>query len=99
MRLQKTSVVRKIQKIQSISNAKLKITIVFLSKNNKNEYQHYISSTSGIKFMSILRFEGALFKNAPGVVSKRGPISKKIGFPTFLAQGKNLTPMQVEIKK
>ena len=49
--------------------------------------------------MSILRFEWARFKNAPGAVSKRGPISKQIGFPTFLAQGKNLIPMQVEIKK
>ena len=49
--------------------------------------------------MSILRFEGARFKKAPGAVSKRGPISKSFGFPNFLAQGKNVTPMQVEIKK
>ena len=49
--------------------------------------------------MSILSLEGARFKKAPGAVSKRGPSSKKIGFPIFLAQGKNLTPMQVEIKK
>ena len=50
--------------------------------------------------MSILRFEWAGFKKAPGALSKRGPISKKIlDFPIFLAQGKNLTPMQVEIKK
>ena len=49
--------------------------------------------------MSILRFEGAQFKKAPGAVSKRGPISKKIWISHFLAQGKNLTPMQVEIKK
>ena len=49
--------------------------------------------------MSILRFEGAQFKKAPGAVTKRGQISeKKIGFPAFLAQGKNLTPMQDEIK-
>ena len=49
--------------------------------------------------MSILRFEGARFKRAPGAVSKRGPISKNFGFFIFLAQGKKLTPMQVEIKK
>ena len=49
--------------------------------------------------MSILRFEGTQFKKAPGAVSKRGPISKKFGFPMFLTEGKNLTPMQVEIKK
>ena len=49
--------------------------------------------------MSILRFEGARFKKAPGAVSKRGPISKKFWISHFLAQGKNLTPMQVEIKK
>ena len=49
--------------------------------------------------MSILRFKGVLFKKAPGAVSKRGPISKIFGFPIFLAQGKNLTLMQVEIKK
>ena len=49
--------------------------------------------------MSILRFEGARYKKALRAVSKRGPISKKIGFLIFLAQGKNLTPMQVEMKK
>ena len=50
--------------------------------------------------MSILRFEGARFQKAPGAVSKRGTIfQKKIGFPIFLTQGKNLTPMQIEIKK
>ena len=37
MRLWKTSVVRKIQKIKSKSNARLKITIVILSENNKND--------------------------------------------------------------
>ena len=68
-------------------------------KNNKNEYQLCVSSASNINFMSILRFEGARFKKAPGAVSKRGPISKSFGFPNFLAQGKNVTPMQVEIKK
>ena len=47
--------------------------------------------------MSVLRFEGVRFKKAPGAVSKRGPITKNFGFPIFLAQGKNLTPMQVEI--
>ena len=53
---------------------------------------------SDTNFMSILRFEEARFKKALGAVSKRGPISKKkIGCPTFLARGKNLTPMQVEI--
>ena len=49
--------------------------------------------------MSILRFEGARFKKAPGAVSKRGLISKKNWISHFMAQGKNLTPMQVEIKK
>ena len=49
--------------------------------------------------MSILRFEEARFKKAPRAVSKQGSISKNFGFPLFLAQGKNLTPMQVEIKK
>ena len=50
--------------------------------------------------MSILRFEGAQFKKVPETISKRGSISKKIfDFPIFLAQGKNLKPMQVEIKK
>ena len=49
--------------------------------------------------MSILRFEGVRFRKALGAVSKRGPISKKIWISHFLAQGKNLTLMQVEIKK
>ena len=49
--------------------------------------------------MSILRLEGVRFKKALGAVFRRGSVSKKIGFPIFLAQGKNLTPMQVEIKK
>ena len=48
--------------------------------------------------MSIPRFEGVRFKKALGAVFKRGPISKNFGFLIFLAQGKNLTPMQVEIK-
>ena len=71
----------------------------FSPKNKTNEYQHCISSTSNTNFISILRFEGVRFKKAPRAVSKRGPISKKLGFLIFLAQGKNLTPMQVEIKK
>ena len=67
--------------------------------NNKNEYQHRISSTSNTNVTSILKFEGAQFKKVSGAVSKQGRISKKIGFPIFLAQGKNPTSMQVEIKK
>ena len=47
----------------------------------------------------MLGFERARFKKAPGAVSKRGQISKKIGFRIFLVQGKNLTPMQVKTKK
>ena len=38
-------------------------------------------------------------QKSPGAVCKRGTISKNFGFPIFLAQGKNLTPMQVGIKK
>ena len=49
--------------------------------------------------MSVLRFERARFKKAPGQYLNRVRFQKKIGFPIFLAQGKNLTPMQVEIKK
>ena len=79
---------QKLQKIKSNSNAKLKITIFVLSKKNKNEYQHSISSTSNTNFISILRFEGAQLKKAPGAVSKRGPISKKNWICHFLAQGK-----------
>ena len=45
--------------------------------------------------MSIQRFEGARCKKASKAVSKRGPIEKKIEISIFLAQGKNLTPMQV----
>ena len=65
IRLWKTSVIRKIQKIKSKSNAKLKITIVILSENNKNEYQHCISSTSNTNFMSIPRYQGPRFKKSP----------------------------------
>ena len=58
-------------------------------KNNKNEYQRCISSFSNTNFMSIRRFEGARFKNAPKAVSKRGPISKKIlDFPFFWLKAK-----------
>ena len=49
---------------------------------------------SNTNFMSILRFEGARFKQALGAISKQGPFQKK--FPIFLAHSKNLTPMQVE---
>ena len=49
--------------------------------------------------MSILRFEGAQFKKAPGQYLNGIRFQKNFGFPIFLAQGKNLTPMQVEIKK
>ena len=48
--------------------------------------------------MSIPRFEGVRFKKALGAVFT-GSDLKKNGFPIFLVQGKNLTPMQVEIKK
>ena len=58
-----------------------------------------MSSSSNTNLMSILRFERALFKKALGAVSKRGPISKSCGFPIFSTRGKNLTTMQVEIKK
>ena len=35
-------------------------------------------------FISILRFEGAQLKKAPGAVSKRGPIlKKKLDLPFF----------------
>ena len=61
-------------------------------KNNKNEYQQCISSTSDTNFMSILRFEEARFKTL-GAVLNEVHIKKKIGFPIFLAQGKNLAPM------
>ena len=71
------------KKFQSNSDAKLKIAIVFLSENNKNEYQHSISSTSNINFMSVLRFEGGLFKKVPRAVSKRGPTSKKFWMSHF----------------
>ena len=49
--------------------------------------------------MSILRFEGARFKKAPGALSKQGHFQNFFGFLIFLAQDKNPTPMQVEIKK
>ena len=49
--------------------------------------------------MSILRFEGARFKKAPGAYLNEVQFQKIFGFPIFFAQGKNLTPMQVEIKK
>ena len=49
--------------------------------------------------MSIVRFEGVRFKKTPRATSKRGPIFKKMDFPFFLAQGKNLTSMRIEIKK
>ena len=49
--------------------------------------------------MSILRFEEVRFKKAPGQYLNEVQFQKKIGFPIFLAQGKNLTLMKVEIKK
>ena len=52
-------------------------------KNSKNEYQHSISSVSNTNFMSILRFEGARFKKAPGAVSKRGTIFKHFWISHF----------------
>ena len=88
MRLRKTWVVKKIQKIKSNSNAKLKITIVFLSEKQQKWVPTYIYSISDTNFMSSSRFEGARFKKAPREVSKRGPISKKKRFPTFLAKAK-----------
>ena len=71
----------------------------FSPKNKTNEYQHCISSTSNTNFISILRFEGARFKKGRGQYLNEVQFQKKIGFLIFLAQGKNLTPMQVEIKK
>ena len=49
--------------------------------------------------MSILRFEGARFKKAQGQYLNGVRFQKNFGFLIFLAQGKNLTPMHVEIKK
>ena len=68
-------------------------------KNNKNDYQHSISSTSNANFINIRRFEQARLKKALGAVSIPGSISKKKDFSFFLAQGKNPTAMQVKIKK
>ena len=71
----------------------------FSLKSIKFEYQHYISSTNGSISIDISIFWGVQFKKAPGAVAKWDPISKKNGFPMFLAKGKNLTPRQVEIPK
>ena len=68
-------------------------------KSIKYEYQHYISSTNGSISIDISIFLGVRFKNALEAVGKWGPISKKIGFPIFLAKRKNLTPRHVEIPK
>ena len=68
----------------------LRSPLSFSWKNNKNEYQQGISSTSNTKFMSILRseVEGGIQKS-PKAVSNRGPISKKnLDFPFFWLKAK-----------
>ena len=90
MHLWKSIVGRKIQKIKSKSDAKLKITIVFLCEKQQKwvAYRQTISSTTNTIFISILRFEGAWHNKAPRAISKQSPISKKLYLPFFWLKAK-----------
>ena len=50
-----------------------------------------------LRVISYLRRQDS--KKSQGQYLNGVQFQKKFGFPIFLAQGKNLTPMQVEIKK
>ena len=68
-------------------------------KSIEYEYQHCISSTNASISIDFSIFWGRDSKKRRGQQVNGVRFQKKIGFPIFLAKGKNLTPRQVEIPK
>ena len=56
-------------------------------KCTKYDFQQNISGSNGFISIDISMFWETRFKKAPGAVGKWGTVSKKFGFPIFLAKG------------